>query len=77
LAGIEFQIRSEATRARGGTGYVVLGTEVPGLGFNLLEPIFEIGSRVIDEVFFLVVVEVNKRFFTHSDDITSYFFHRI
>jgi hypothetical protein len=32
-----------------GTSYVVLGTDVAGLGFNLLEPQFELGSRVVGE----------------------------
>jgi hypothetical protein len=31
------------------TGYVVLGTDVAGVGFNLLEPRIELGSRVVGE----------------------------
>ncbi len=29
----------------------MLGTEVPGLGFNLLDPLLKTGSRVIGEGF--------------------------
>ncbi len=32
-----------------GTGYVVLGKDVAGVGFNLLEPRLELGSRVVGE----------------------------
>ncbi len=32
-----------------GTDYVVLGTDVAGAGFNLLEPRLELGSRVVGE----------------------------
>ena len=32
-----------------GTGGIVLGTEVPGVGFKLLEPRLELGSRVVGE----------------------------
>ena len=34
-----------------GTGYVVLGTDVAGVGFNLLEQRLELGSRVVGEGF--------------------------
>ncbi len=33
------------------TGYVVLGTDVAGVGFNLLEPRLESGARVVGEGF--------------------------
>ena len=32
-----------------GTGYVVMGLDVAGVGFNLLEPRLELVSRVIGE----------------------------
>jgi hypothetical protein len=32
-----------------GAGYVVLGTDVAGVGFNLLEPRLELGSMVVGE----------------------------
>ncbi len=31
------------------TGYVVLGTDAAGVGFNLLKPRLELGSRVVGE----------------------------
>ena len=34
-----------------GTGYVVLGAEVAGVGFNLLEPRLKTGSKVVSEGF--------------------------
>jgi hypothetical protein len=34
-----------------GTGYVVLSTDVAGVGFNLLEPRLELGWRVVGERF--------------------------
>ncbi len=34
-----------------GTGYVVMGIDVAGVGFNLLEPRLELGSRVVGEGF--------------------------
>jgi hypothetical protein len=33
------------------TSYIVLGTDVAGVGFNLLEPRLELGSRVIGDRF--------------------------
>ncbi len=34
-----------------GTGYILLGTDVAGVGFNLLEGRLKLGSRVIGEGF--------------------------
>jgi hypothetical protein len=41
-------IRSDEDEGEGAGG-VVLGTEVPGVGFKLLEPRLELGSRVVGE----------------------------
>ncbi len=48
----QFHTASEVTRVRAPvTGYIVLGTDVVGVGFNLLEPRLELGSRVVGEGF--------------------------
>ena len=50
MAGIDSQIPDQIRRDEGeGTGDIVLGTEVPGVGFKLLEPRLELGSRVVGE----------------------------
>ncbi len=45
-----FVIRSDKGKGTG-TGYVVLGTEVAGAGFNLLEPLLKTSPRVVGEGF--------------------------
>ncbi len=42
------QHRQLALYAKGASN-VVLGTLVPGLGFDVLEPLLEVGSRVVGE----------------------------
>jgi hypothetical protein len=47
---IPYVIRSNKGKGTG-TGYVVLGTEVEGVGFNLLEPLLKTSSGVVGEGF--------------------------
>jgi hypothetical protein len=56
LAGIQFHTGSIRGDEGKGTGYVVLGTDVADVGFNLLEPRLELGSRVVGDVDILGIV---------------------